>query len=606
MKTTTLTLSALALLAGLAACTKENFNPSSSSDTHNDGNGLKVTLVAGQENEAGTRAAIGETTDNKTTILWSANDKLSVFDGANKNIEFTLTGDAGKTSGTFEGEVGATSESYVALHPYQEVATINSERNTINGVTLKSVQTAVAGSFDPAAALMVATESTDGNLAFKNVVGYIKVTPGFACKKITLTSNNTDDALAGTEVSISLADGTPTVSSVSGASYSVSVSGDIAANTTYYIAALPATLKSGFKLIFTDSDGNKKSRASSGTLTIKRNTITDLGTVNSTDVSTYIPYVTFSAASEQGFIMELAESGLESSTFEYLVGDGDTWTNVTSITSEGVPFGGDKGNLRLRGKSLVGTATNANNYSNISFTETEVEVQCSGDIRTLIDYEKYASVETKDARFAGLFQYCTALTSAPELPATTLADNCYYWMFAVCSSLKTAPTLPAERLADSCYEGMFFDCSALASAPDLPAETLAVQCYSTMFLRCTKLETAPALPATKLEKGCYNAMFSGCTELNSEIELPAETLVESCYTQMFSGCTKLTSITIKATSIASSTTQSKALLKWLYKTVPSVPDGKTRTIHKRESFELSTDSYSGIPTGWVAVNDVTD
>ncbi len=140
MKTTTLTLSALAVLAGLAACTKENFNPSSSSDTHNDGNGLKVTLVAGQESEAGTRAEIGSTGDDKkTTILWSADDKLSVFDGADKNIEFTLTGEAGKTSGTFEGEVSKTSDSYVALHPYQADATIDTDRNTISNVTLKSV-----------------------------------------------------------------------------------------------------------------------------------------------------------------------------------------------------------------------------------------------------------------------------------------------------------------------------------------------------------------------------------------------------------------------------------------------------------------------------------
>ena len=34
-----------------------------------------------------------------------------------------------------------------------------------------------------------------------------------------------------------------------------------------------------------------------------------------------------------------------------------------------------------------------------------------------------------------MFQGCTSLTRAPELPATTLASNCYRWMFLDCSSL---------------------------------------------------------------------------------------------------------------------------------------------------------------------------
>ena len=34
-----------------------------------------------------------------------------------------------------------------------------------------------------------------------------------------------------------------------------------------------------------------------------------------------------------------------------------------------------------------------------------------------------------------MFYGCTSLTTAPELPATSLADNCYYHMFYGCSSL---------------------------------------------------------------------------------------------------------------------------------------------------------------------------
>ena len=34
-----------------------------------------------------------------------------------------------------------------------------------------------------------------------------------------------------------------------------------------------------------------------------------------------------------------------------------------------------------------------------------------------------------------MFRDCTSLTTAPELPATTLVDYCYYYMFFGCSKL---------------------------------------------------------------------------------------------------------------------------------------------------------------------------
>ena len=39
-----------------------------------------------------------------------------------------------------------------------------------------------------------------------------------------------------------------------------------------------------------------------------------------------------------------------------------------------------------------------------------------------------------------MFQNCTSLTQAPELPATTLANSCYSYMFQNCTSLKLSST----------------------------------------------------------------------------------------------------------------------------------------------------------------------
>ena len=86
-------------------------------------------------------------------------------------------------------------------------------------------------------------------------------------------------------------------------------------------------------------------------------------------------------------------------------------------------------------------------------------------------------------------------------------------MFYDCTSLTTAPALPATTLANSCYDSMFSDCTSLTTAPELPATTLRNNCYMRMFYGCTSLTTAPELPATTVADYCYYYMFSDCTGL---------------------------------------------------------------------------------------------
>ena len=194
-----------------------------------------------------------------------------------------------------------------------------------------------------------------------------------------------------------------------------------------------------------------------------------------------------------------------------------------------VTFGGTNGNLQLRGTNTEGTAADNYNYSHIKFTYADVHVACTGDIRTLLDYRNYKTVDTKDARFCNLFDGCVALTSVPDLPATTLASNCYYGMFYGCTNLNSAPALPATTLASNCYHSMFRGCTNLNTAPALPAEKLAVGCYYGMFYGCTNLDTAPALPAKTLADYCYYYMFSGCTYLTSVTMLaPSEQISSNC------------------------------------------------------------------------------
>ena len=269
------------------------------------------------------------------------------------------------------------------------------------------------------------------------------------------------------------------------------------------------------------------------------------------------PYLTFTAAGAQKFVMTVSGGYDLSGKFEYSVNGGE-WYEV--VADKEVPFGGTNGTLSLRGTNPKGTAESLSEYSTITFAENNVKVACAGDIRTLLNHENYKNVATDQARFCYLFYDCKALTSAPALPAETLAGQCYSFMFEGCTSLKTAPNLPAKTLASFCYYTMFSGCTSLETAPTLPAETLKTACYGYMFSGCTNLKTAPELCVTALALCCYEGMFQGCTSLEIAPTLPATKLETQCYNYMFRDCTNLTSVTMLAPSDQISTNR---LSYWL-------------------------------------------
>lgn len=324
-------------------------------------------------------------------------------------------------------------------------------------------------------------------------------------------------------------------------------------------------------------------------------------TVTGLNAELVIPYVTFTSESEHTFKFSIPDKfatalAENNEYFEYSVGGGE-WAQFKT-TVDNITFGGSHGNLRLRGKSSNGTATSYNYYSTIQFTTANSPVDCTGDIRTLIDYENYADVSTEDAKFCSLFYLNKELRTAPALPAKTLAGGCYRQMFYGCTALTKAPTLPAEKLAANCYQEMFRDCTALTTAPKLPAKTLASLCYSQMFCYCTALTTAPALLAETLAESCYIDMFFGCTALTTAPELPAKTLAESCYMGMFRGCTALSSVTMLATNVSAY----MCLENWLNGAGTSVQN-PTLTLYNYDVYnkiqeQINNNNFNYLPGIW--------
>ena len=266
-----------------------------------------------------------------------------------------------------------------------------------------------------------------------------------------------------------------------------------ASKTTETLAGIPA-LEAGKSYTYQLTVGKDKVSVSGITVANwETGKITDNGKAEE-----IIPYVTFTANGEQKFKM-ITYGDFTFSNLEYSV-NGVDWKTVVAGDEGVVTFGSDNGELRLRGKNPNGTATDYSNYSTITFTEN-APVACTGDIRTLLDWSNYNTVDTQNAKFCYLFSRCSVLTSAPELPAETLADNCYGSMFNRCTNLTSAPALPATTLAIGCYSRMFEFCTNLESAPVLSAETLAQNCYYSMFYGCSKLTTVTMLaPSTEISK----------------------------------------------------------------------------------------------------------
>ena len=234
-----------------------------------------------------------------------------------------------------------------------------------------------------------------------------------------------------------------------------------------------------------------------------------------------IPYVTFKANGKQTFQMT-AVPEYEISGLEYSVNNDEKWRKVEKDGK--ISFGGEYGDLRLRGTNHNGTAKDESYYSTIKFTDETVNVACTGDIRTLLDWKNYNIVKTDNARFCSLFENCSVLTSAPELPATKLANCCYYYMFWKCTNLTSVPVLPATTLAVHCYSNMFAECTNLTSAPELPATTLAVHCYYGMFSVCPKLSSVTMLaPKSEIETK-NNCVLNWLDEAGNDASVTTRTL----------------------------------------------------------------------------------
>ena len=164
-------------------------------------------------------------------------------------------------------------------------------------------------------------------------------------------------------------------------------------------------------------------------------------------------YLTFTAE-EAGSTLSLPWAS--ASDVQISTDHGTTWSAYARGTTITLANVGDS--VSFKGRGFV-----ANNIANVNHVKMTGKIAASGSVTSLIDENGGdPNVTLPNDCFAHMFQDCTSLTQAPELPATTLSFICYVFMFQNCTSLTQVPKLPATTLSSACYRGMFDGCTGLS------------------------------------------------------------------------------------------------------------------------------------------------
>lgn len=504
--------------------------------------GKQVSVVAYTPSENPTTSSRVSLTDNTESIVlsWSNEDAFTVYrDGETQNFSKDTEGN------TFTGVLPDADGSgpYYALYP-----TVDSH---ISGEVETFALTSQTGSLDPQKTLMHGTSADGQTFTFSHLTSILKATftgipSGEKIKNITIDSN------VKSSIRINF-NGTVQDGAAETTSISVTPDTAIASTAEVYIYMRPMDEGTTLSFTVTTTDNQSSEHTYTGTLTSSKDIVAGKFYTASVAVVAPTPYITFSAATEH--TLSYSGTDLQYST------DLNTWNAIVPATP--IAFGnGTK--LYLRGDDNS-NGTIDNGAQSFSFTGDAVDVICTGDIRTLVDYETYSTIGTgsNSAKFVSLFKNCVQLTTLPSLPLKKLAMEAYTSMFAGCTGLTTIPEnlLPAPELSSSCYQSMFEGCTGLQSIPEnlLRSTVLEYHCYQAMFKGCTGLTSLPQnlLPDKSIEESaqhCYSEMFAGCTGLQSIPAnfLPATEFSNYCYQGMFKGCIGLTQLSqLSATNLQS-------------------------------------------------------
>ena len=133
-------------------------------------------------------------------------------------------------------------------------------------------------------------------------------------------------------------------------------------------------------------------------------------------------YLTFTA--EEATTLTLKQNG-EIAPHKLLKStDGVNWVKWENPSTNGISLNaGESVYIKADEDAITRTATSNTEFN---YFETTGKIKFYGDIRSIV---KLVAPGDYTYWFLKLFNGCTSLTTAPELPETNLANSCYSGMF---------------------------------------------------------------------------------------------------------------------------------------------------------------------------------
>lgn len=205
---------------------------------------------------------------------------------------------------------------------------------------------------------------------------------------------------------------------------------------------------------------------------------------------------------------------------------------------------GDK--VRLRCIFNGGSEVGFDQKPYLTFSSNDSSLNVSGDIQSLSAGDDFKNQQNLATYCNGLFRGFSWTFNGLVLSSKNISSNCYQSMFENCSQLTTAPDLPATVLKDYCYSWMFYSCNNLQKIANFSWIQTAYKSCECMYSNCQGLTQIPNKVFSdniKLTDSCYYGMFQGCIGIKtvtiSKLDL---SYANDCFTFLFQDCTSLSEI----------------------------------------------------------------
>lgn len=216
-------------------------------------------------------------------ILWSADDRITVFAKSNANVEYRFEGKTGDAEGAFMRVSADDASQYaiahnVAVYPYSASTTIDNQE--VVEFAFADTQSYAEESFGLGSNVMVA-RSDDATFSFKNCCGYLKLQLyGDATISRIVLSGNGGEVLAGRATitlpqsgvpDMKMADGSTTLTLDCGRG--VTLGGDKYKPVAFWFALPPMIFSRGITVEIYDMEGRCITKSTSNEVSIERNII---------------------------------------------------------------------------------------------------------------------------------------------------------------------------------------------------------------------------------------------------------------------------------------------------------------------------------------------